>query len=81
MASEDDKAKEIEGWKREFKDGEPVFVLRAADPFAVETIIAYARRCEKEGCDGEHVEAAFDLAMQSAEWQRAHPDRVKGIPG
>lgn len=66
--------------KKKFHPGEPVFLIRATDPFATNTIIEYARRCEREGCEKSMVDEAFDHAMRVAEWQRDNVELVKGLP-
>lgn len=71
---------QITASEKEFHPGEPVFVLRATDPFAVHAIIEYARRCERQGADKAHVNGVFDHAMTVAEWQRDNPELVKPLP-
>lgn len=81
MASEtSEKYGKITASGKEFAPDEPVFLLRATDPFATNTVIEYARRCEREGCERSHVDAAFDHAMRIAEWQRDNPELVKALP-
>lgn len=79
-AEESEKYGVISSSKKEFHDGEPVFLIRATDPIATHAIIEYARRCERAGCTPEHVDAAFDHAMRIGEWQRENPEKVKALP-
>lgn len=62
-----------------FHPDEPVFILRAADPYAVQALIEYARRMEREGCQKARVDAAFDEAMRMAVWQRESPELVEEV--
>lgn len=82
MAKEAESTKygKITSSKVKFKPDEPVFLIRATDPFATTTVIEYARRCEKEGTEKKLVDEAFDHAMRIAEWQRHNPDLVKALP-
>lgn len=79
-AAESDKYGTISATKKEFHEGEPVFLIRGTDPFATSAIIEYARRCEREGATRELVDEAFDHAMRLAEWQRMNPELVKALP-
>jgi hypothetical protein len=71
---------DIKSSKKKFHTGEPVFLIRGTDPFAANTVIEYARRCEREGADPAIVNDAFDHAMRVAEWQRQNPELVKPLP-
>lgn len=58
---------------------EPVFVLRASDltaPLAVEHYATLQYR--RKGATREHGNSAMQQAYAMAEWQAAHPTRVKG---
>lgn len=82
MSKEADEGKygKITSSEVKFHPGEPVFLLRATDPFAANLVIEYARRCEREGCDKQHIDNAFDHAMRIAAWQRENPELVKPLP-
>lgn len=60
---------------------EPVFVLRAADVHAPQTIIDWARVViSNPGATRTHFDkatAALAVANQMLEWQQANPDKVK----
>jgi hypothetical protein len=77
---ESSKYGKITSSEKEFEVGEPIFLIRATDPFAAHAIIEYARRCERQGADADHVNSAFDHAMAVAEWQRDNPEKVKPVP-
>lgn len=57
-----------------------MFLLRATDPFAAQTVMEYARHCEDAGCSKEHVEAAMDHAYRIRQWQAENPTLVKNLP-
>jgi hypothetical protein len=59
---------------------EPVFLLRATDPFAADLVAEYARYCEANGCNPEHTAAARRHAGRIRDWQRDHPALVKDLP-
>ena len=56
-------------------DDEPVFILRARDPYAQRAIMAYHDLVPKEST--EHREAVKTRAAQFANWAALHPDRMK----
>lgn len=53
---------------REFPEDEPVFLLRARDKHAAETLRYYAKKVYASGGDWEIVEAVERLAEQMDEW-------------
>lgn len=59
---------------------EPVFVLRAQDPFAVNAILAYSSFCAQGGVDETHVEKVREAANNLEHWQLQNPDLVKDQP-
>ena len=79
MAS-DGKYGTITASKKQFHENEPLFILRAADPLAVEAIRSYARLCEIHGCSFEHVQACREHAERLHAWQLANPTLVKALP-
>lgn len=56
---------------------EPVFVLRAQDAAAVQTIMYYRASAEAHGADAELVEGVSRAVNDITRWQFAHPGRVK----
>lgn len=62
-----------------FNNNEPLFLLRATDPFAVHLIVEYARRLEREGASKDFVDDIVDVAMRMAEWQRDNPELVTSV--
>jgi hypothetical protein len=58
-------------------DDEPLFVLRARDQAAVDTIKQYAEICRGLGCDEDHVAAVEYQAQRFEEWAGANPDLIK----
>jgi hypothetical protein len=60
---------------------EPVFLLRAQDPFAVPAIQAYYDRCFDANCDPAHLDGIIAAQDAVARWQGENPDRVKPLPG
>lgn len=58
-------------------DDEPVLVIRAQDALACPAISAYYMRCEATGADDEHLAAVQATYGRFADWQEAHPERVK----
>ena len=65
---------------KKFHPSEPVFLLRATDPFAVPVIREYADYCRQNGCEAAHVFAAMEHADRIAAWQGANPKLVKRLP-
>lgn len=58
-------------------DDEPIFILRARDINAVDTLIAYINKAVENGCDGAH---AYSVGMRTGDFidfRRNHPDRMK----
>lgn len=55
--------------------GIPVFVIKATDEFAVQTIRKHIQLCWSKGLIGQTDEETFALAEIIA-WQRANPDKV-----
>ena len=62
---------------KQFHPDEPLFLLRATDRHAPETIRMYADLCEDKGCTPEHVDAAYRHAERMENWQAANSDLVK----
>lgn len=73
----DGKYGEITAERKTFHPGEPVFLLRATDRLAGVAIRYYAHVCTSEGCDEEHVAAAYGHAERIEAWQAQNPDLVK----
>lgn len=80
VAGESDKYGKVTASKKKFHEGEPIFIIRATDALGPATVIDYARRAVKAGCDEALVDGAFDHAMKLADWQRDNPEKVKPIP-
>ena len=58
--------------------GEPFFVLRAKDIFAVMGVNNYSKLVDEYGpLDVEFHAAVMDVAQEMREWQMANPERVK----
>lgn len=81
MNNLDGKYGEITTSKKQLHPGEPVFLLRAQDPFAGFTVRQYAKYCEDMGCHTLHVQAVYRHAERIEAWQKANPDKVKVRPG
>ena len=63
--------------KKQFHHGEPLFLIRATDPDAVE-ILTHAAACyAMRGSPPEQVTATMAAADRIQAWQAANPDRVK----
>lgn len=58
-------------------DDEPVFVLRAQDKLAIETLGAWIAAALRDGVPMEKAKAAYDHLIDIRRWQAEHPDRVK----
>lgn len=56
---------------------EPIFILRARDIAAAQTIADYAARCEAVGSPQDHVDAAQEVHAAFRDWAYAYPDRMK----
>lgn len=59
---------------------EPVFLLRAQDKVAPETVYLWAVAAKKAGADEEIVEHAFDHADLMLDWQKKHGCKVPDMP-
>lgn len=81
MAKTDYKGKygTIKSSTTKFHKDEPLYLIRASDPYAVHVIIEHARRLEHEGAAPSYTDEIFDQAMKIAEWQRENPELVKEI--
>ena len=55
---------------------EPVFVLRAQDACAIDTLHAYVNACEAHGASDEHLEAVDVVRKRFMAWQRTHSTKV-----
>ena len=62
---------------KQFHPGEPVFLIRATDRNAHNTLTYYAQVCAKDRCSPEHVDAVVDHAVRIYQWQKANPTLVK----
>lgn len=78
-AQADSRFGEVKSSKVKFHNGEPVVVIRGADPLASKAMIHYARLAEQTGTEKEVVDELFDHAMTIAEWQRNNPELVKPV--
>ena len=59
------------------KNNEPVFVLRAKDSVAEDTIFEYLSRCINAGCSQEHLNGVRKIRDDFIQWKRDHQDQVK----
>lgn len=57
-------------------DDEPVFLLRAADALAVQTIEHYAELCSARDCQSAHIAGVMNSRQRVVEWQDAHAEKV-----
>jgi hypothetical protein len=57
-------------------DPMPVFVIKAKDKLAVQTILCYLDYCDDEDLDDQAREVRKAIAEFEA-WQRRHPDAMK----
>lgn len=60
-----------------FHPNEPVFLIRAQDRCAVETVLAYAELASEQGAPEELVAGAQAAADGIAQWQNDNPNLVK----
>jgi len=62
-------------------DNEPVFLLRAQDPFAPELLMRWAMKLRLAGGSPDSANSANNLAQKMLDWQREHgtktPDMMK----
>lgn len=58
-------------------DDEPLFVIRAADPAAADTVRDWAYRAQALGHRAEKIAGALKDADDIEVWQRENPGRVK----
>jgi hypothetical protein len=57
--------------------GEPVFVLRAKDRLALDTIDAYGHTALTEGATDDFMDALLDVEREFATWRADNPDAMK----
>lgn len=65
---------------KEFHEGEPVFLIRATDPLAVPSVLAYAHRAAAAGCSPKFVRDCRIHAEAIKQWQYVNRDKVKKLP-
>lgn len=63
--------------RKEIPADEPVFVIRAADAMACPLLSAYYSLCCNNSADLTHVKTVEAEYNRFADWQEAHPERVK----
>lgn len=59
---------------------EPVFLLRAQDVVAPETILFWAYKARQVGASPQIVEAAMNQWAEMKKWQKEHPPKVPDMP-
>lgn len=63
--------------RKQVPEDEPVFVIRGADAMACPLLSAYYERCTAGGAEAEHLASVEAEYTRFADWQEAHPERVK----
>lgn len=58
-------------------DDEPIFILRAQDKAAPQTINQYAENAIRAGSPTEHAAAARRVSSTMREWQQENEEKVK----
>lgn len=58
-------------------DDEPIFILRAQDKAAPQTINQYAENAIRNGSDSQHAAGARIVSGDFRKWQEDNPDKVK----
>lgn len=71
---------EITSSKKEFYEDEPLFLLRATDPFTVVALDAYMQECVFQGCNPEFLDEIQEYRDRIKKWQYDHPESVKVRP-
>lgn len=61
-------------------ENEPVFLLRAQDVFAPQTLEEYADALRRNGAPPELVDAAREHAAEMRRWQQEHGSKVPDAP-
>lgn len=61
-------------------EDEPVFLLRAQDAVAPETVEYWADYAEEQGADGKIVEAARNHAAAMRKWQETYGSKIPDMP-
>lgn len=77
MSGIDGKYGRITAEKKEFRENEPVFLIRGTDALAVETIYSYAKYCQAAGCGQEHIEQIEIHLEKIRKWQQQNNHLVK----
>lgn len=67
-----DKATRGEGCLGKAKSDEPIFILRAQDNLAAQTVREWAKRAALRGCPDEKVTEAMELASKMDDWRLAN---------
>lgn len=73
----DGKYGQVTAERKEIPEDEPVIVFRAQDALACPVISAYYALCTRDGAGAQHLAAVQAAYTAFADWQEAHPDRVK----
>lgn len=58
-------------------DDEPIFILRAQDRAANETILDYEQNAKDEGATPQFLDGVQDALAKFEQWQGSHPDALK----
>ena len=64
-------------WEKVKDTDEPVFILRAQDVVALETVRNWIESAEDAGTDEAKLQQAEEHAEAFVAWQEAHPEKVK----
>lgn len=65
---------------KRFHEGEPIFLIRSTDPYAVTAIQQYAGLCQERGVPLEFCKEISKFSDEVAKWQRENPALVKDKP-
>jgi hypothetical protein len=58
-------------------DDEPLFLLRARDHLAIDTLLAYRALSIRDNCTDYHLDGISDALHRFQEFKREHPERMK----
>lgn len=61
---------------RGIPEDEPIFILRAQDRAALQTLTMYEQACLGLSCDREHIEGVRAVRKMFANWQAENPTKV-----
>jgi hypothetical protein len=61
----------------EIPNDEPLFIFRAKDKLAFDTLTYYLHKCIEDGCSREQLKTLSEMCSEFRTWARNNPDKMK----